>query len=185
MLRASSQQIKRVRQDRQNRRQRTLRPCRAPRQIHDQCLSQRPTYPTTQRSKRSMPQPLGAHTLRQSVDHPFTDQPRSLRRYIPRSQPRPSSSHNQTRTCRVTAQRRGNQIQLIRQSLRRHCTDASHLQQLANRRSREVDLLPSRTAVADRQHNCANIGKSVLSHAFQSTGFSFNFRNFDSIASPP
>jgi hypothetical protein len=185
MFRPPRQQIKRVWQHRQNRRQRSLRPRRAARQIHDQRLSKRPTHRTTQRSKRSMPQALGAHTLRQSIDHPFTDQLRSLRRYIPRSQPRPSSSHNQTRTGRVTPQSRCNQVHIIRQNLVRHHNHPSDIQQLTNCGPGKVDLLPSRTTVADRQYNCANIGENVLSHASQSTGFSFNFRNFASIASPP
>jgi hypothetical protein len=85
----------------------------------------------------------------------------------------------------MTPQRCGNQIQLIGQDFSRHHTDSCTLQQLADCRSREVDLLPPRAAVADRQHNGANIGKEILGHASQSTGFPHVFRNFAAIASKP
>jgi hypothetical protein len=85
----------------------------------------------------------------------------------------------------MTPQRCGNQIQLIGQNLGRHHTDSSGLQQPANRRSGEIDLLPPRAAVAHRQYNGPNIGRKALSHASQSTGFAYSFRNFAAIASAP
>ena len=185
MLRAPGQQIQRVRQHRQNRRQGALRPGRTARQVHDQRASKRPTHSTTQRCKRSMQQPLGAHALGQTIDHPFADQPRSLRRHIPRSQPRPTCSHNQSRTGRMTPQRCGNQIHLIGQNLGSNHTESSGLQHLADCWSGQVDLLPPRAAVADRQHNGANIGREDRSHVSQSTGFAHSFINFRSVTSTP
>jgi len=185
MRRAPSQQIKRMRQHRQNRSQGTLRPGRTTRQIHDQRASQRPAHRTAERSQRSMQQSFSSHALRQSVDHSFADQPRSLRSHISRSQPRPTCSHNQVRACRMTSQGSGNQIQLIRQNLSRRHMNSSGLQQLTDRRSREVDLLSPRAAVAHRQHNGANVGRKARSHALQSTCFPHGFRNFHAIAYKP
>jgi hypothetical protein len=65
----------------------------------------------------------------------------------------------------MTAQRRNDQIQLIGQYLCCNPTHSSGLQQLADSRPGEVDLLSPPTAVADRQHNSANIGRKTLSHA--------------------
>jgi hypothetical protein len=65
----------------------------------------------------------------------------------------------------MMAQRCGNQIQFIRKRLPRHNSHPGSLQRPANRRSGEVDLLPPRAAVANRQHNGANIGRKTLSHA--------------------
>jgi hypothetical protein len=183
MLRASGQQIKCMRQHRQNRRQGALRSRRATRQIDDQRASKRPAHRTAQRSQRSLPQSLSAHALRQSVDHPFADQSRSLRRHIPRSQPRPPRSHNQTYAGRMTPQRCGNQIQLIGQDLGRHHINSSSIQQLTDRGPGQVDLFPPRAPVAHRQHNGANIGRKARSHVSQSTGFAHVFRNFRSFAS--
>jgi hypothetical protein len=165
MLRAPGQQIQRMRQHRQNCRQRTLCPRRAARQVHNQRASQRPAHRPAQRSQRRMQQPIGTHPFRQSVDQPFTDQPCSLRRYIPRRQSRPPGCHNQTRTACMTPQRRSNQIQLIGQRLLRRNPHSCSLQQLADSRSREVYLLPPRAAVADRQHNSTKIGRKAQSHA--------------------
>jgi hypothetical protein len=185
MLRAPSQQIKRMRQHRQNRSQGTLRPGRAARQIHNQRPSKRSAHRTAERSKRSMQQAPGAHALRQSIDHSVADQSCSVRRHIPRSQTRSTRRHNQTRAGRMTPQRSGNQIQLIRQDLDRDLTDSSGLQQLVNRWSGEVNLLPPRAAVANRQHNGTRIGRKARSHDSQSTCFPLNFRNFHAISSAP
>ena len=129
--------------------------------------------------------PPCAHALGHSVDQPFAYQPRSFRRHIPRSQPRPTCSHNQTRTGRMTPQRCGNQIHLIGQNLGSNHTHSSGLEQLADRRPGEVNLLPPRAAVAHREHNSTNIGRKALSHASQSTGFAHSFINFRSITSTP
>jgi hypothetical protein len=165
MLCAPSQKIQRVRQHRQNCRQRTLRPCRAAWQVHNQRACQRPAHSTTQRSKRRVQQPIGAHPFSQSVDQSFADQPRSLRSHIPGSQPRTPRCHNQIRTRCMAPQRRGNQIQLVGQCLLRRDTHSGGFQQLADSRSGEIDLLPPRATVADRQYNCTNIGRKALSHA--------------------
>ena len=76
----------------------------------------------------------------------------------------------------MTAQRRGNQIQLIGQRLRRHNTHPGSLQRLADSRSGEVDLLPSRAAVADCQHNGANIGRKRLESRLPVYGFPPKFQ---------
>jgi hypothetical protein len=185
MLRTPCQQIKCMRQHRQNRREGTLRPGRTPRQVHDQRATKRPAHCTTERSKRSLQHPLGAHTLRQSVDHPFADESRGLRRHIPRSQPRPACRRNQDCTGRMTAQRRGYQIQLIGQNLGGGNTESSGLQYLADCRPRQVELLPPGAAVADRQHYGANVGRKARSHVSQSTGFASSFINFTFITSTP
>jgi hypothetical protein len=164
MPRPSSQQIKGMRQQRQNRRQRTLCPRRAARQVHNQRPSQRPAHRTAQSGKRRMQQPIGAHAFRQSINQPFTDQPRCLRRHIPRSQPCSPCCHNEICAPGMKPQRRRNQVHLIRQRLGRHRANSGTLQQLANRRSREVNLLSSPAAVADRQHYRANIGRKTRSH---------------------
>jgi hypothetical protein len=165
MLGASSQQIQRVRQQRQNRRQGTPRPCRAARQVHDQRGSQCPAHCATQRSKRRMSQSLSAHPLRQSIDYSFTNQLRGLRRHIPCSHPGSTRGHNQICILRMAPQRRSNHIQFVGQYLCRHNAYPGILQQLADSRPGEVDLLPPRAAVADRQHNGANIGRKTLGHA--------------------
>jgi hypothetical protein len=185
MPRPSGQQIKGVRQQRQNRRQRTLRPRRTARQVHNQSASQRPAHRTAQRSKRRMQQPIGAHAFRQSVDQPFADQPRSLRRHVPRSQSCSARCHNQICALGMMPQPRCNQIHLIRQGLRRHHIHSGSRQQLANRRSREVDLLSPPAAVADRQHNGAHIGRKTRSHAPSLRVCSIGFRNFAFVASSP
>jgi len=185
MPRAPSQKIQRMRQHRQNRGQRTRRPGRAARQIHDQRRSKCSAHRAAQRSQGSMPKSLSAHKLRQAINYPFADQPRGLRRHIPRSQSRPTRRHNQARTCRMTAQRCGDQIQFIGQNLRRHYMDSGSLQQLTDSWSRKVDLLPLRAAVAHRQHNGTNIGRKGWGHASQSTCFPRRFRNFHVIASAP
>jgi hypothetical protein len=154
-----------MRKHRQNRRQRALRSRRAARQVHDQGLSQRPTHRAAQRSKRRMPQSIRAHLFRQSVDQPFADQPGGLRSDVPRSQPGTPRSHNKVRALCVPSQRHGYQIQLIGQCLCRHQARTSGLQELADSRSGQIDLLSSRAAVADRQHNGANIGRKPLGHA--------------------
>ena len=164
MLCAPSQKIQRVRQQWQNCRQRTLCPRRAAWQVHNQRACQRPAHSATQRSKRRVQQPIGAHPFSQSVDQSFADQLRSLRSHIPVSQPRPPRCHNQIRTRCMASQRCGNQIQLIGQRLLRLDTHSGGLQQLAYSRSGEVDLLPPRATVADRQYNCTNIGRKALSH---------------------
>lgn len=165
MFRTPRQQIKRMRQQRQDRPQRTLRPRRAARQVHDQCTSQRPADRPAQRRQRRTQQPLRAHPLRQPIHQPVTDQPRGLRSHVPRRQPRPSRRHDQSGPLRMTPQRRRNQIKLIRQRLCHRDPHASSLQQQADSRSRQVDLLPPEAAVTDRQHNGTNIGRKCRDHA--------------------
>jgi hypothetical protein len=154
-----------MRKQRQNRRQRALRSRRATRQVYDQRLSQRSAHRTAQRSKRRMPQSISAHPFPQSVDQPFTDQPGGLRSHVPRSQPCTPRSHNQVRTLCMSSQRYCYQIQLVGQCLCRHQARTSGLQQLTDGRSGQIDLLSPRAAVADRQHNGANIGRKPLGHA--------------------
>jgi hypothetical protein len=164
-----------MRKQRQNRPQRALRSRRAARQVYDQRLSQRPANRTAQRSKRRMPQSISAHLFRQSVDQPFTDQPRGLRSHVPRSQPGTPRSHNQVRALCVPSQRYSDQIQLIRKRLCRHQARTSGLQQLADSRPGQIDLLSPRTAVTDRQHNGANIGRKPLGHALSLRVLPFGF----------
>jgi hypothetical protein len=172
-------------QQRQNRRQRTLRPRRAPWQVHNQSGSPRPAHRAAQRGKRRMQEPIGAHPFRQSVDHPFTDHPGSLWCHVAGGQPGPSSSHDQICALCITSQRRGNQIQFIGQYLRCNQTRFGSLQQLTDNRPGEVSLLPAPAAVADSQHNRPNIEKRTLSHVLSLRGLPPGFRNFGSTASSP
>jgi hypothetical protein len=155
-----------MRQHRQNRLQRALRPTRTSRQIHNQRLTQRPAHRSAQRSMRRMQQPVGAHPFRQPVDQPLANQLRRLRRHIPRGQPRPPRRHDQIYNFCVMPQRRGNQINLIRQCLARQHTSSSGLQNLTDSRPREVSLLSARAAVADRQHNRPDIRCETFTHPY-------------------
>jgi hypothetical protein len=136
MSRPPRQQVQRMRQHQQNRRERTSRARRTPRQIHNQRISQRPANRTAQRCQRRLQQPIGSHTLRQSIDQPLTDHPRSLRRHIPLRQPGPSRRHNQVYNFRVTSQRLSDLVDLIRQHLAQHLPHPGIFQQLAHSRPR-------------------------------------------------
>jgi hypothetical protein len=160
-----------MRQQRQNHRQRTLRPRRAARQIHNQGAAPCPAHRTAQRRKGRVQQPIGTHPFRQPVDHPFTNHPGSLRCHVSSGQSGASCGHNQICALRVTLERRGNQIKLIRQCLRCHHAHSGVFQRPADSRPGEVGLLPSPAAVADRQHNGPNIGKRTLSHALSLRGY--------------
>jgi hypothetical protein len=165
-----------MRQQRQNHRQRTLRPRWAARQIHDQRAAPCSAHRTAQCRKRRVQQPIGTHPFRQPVDHPFTNHPGSLRCHVSSGQSGASRGHNQICALGVTLQRPGNQIKLIGQGLRCHHTHSGVLQRPANSRPGEVGLLPTPAAVADRQHNGPNIGKKALSHAPSLTGFTPRFQ---------
>jgi hypothetical protein len=152
-----------MRQQRHNRLQRTHRSRRTARQIHNQRCTARTANRTAQRSQRSMFQPRSTHPFRHPINQPVTDQPRSLRSYVPRSQPSPSGGHNQPYNFCVTSQRLGDQIQLIGQRLRGNAHSGG-LQQLPHHWPRNVDLLSPGAAIADRQHNSGNIPKEILTH---------------------
>jgi hypothetical protein len=164
VVRPPSQQIECVRQQRQNRRKRTLRPGRATRQIDNQRATQSPAHRSAQSGKRSMQQAVGAHLLRQSLDHPLADLPCGLGSYIPRAQPRSARGHDKTCALCMASQRLGNLIQLIWQRLHRDHTDPGRLQRLADRRSGDVRLVSTPATVADRQDNRTNIGGKDLIH---------------------
>jgi hypothetical protein len=157
MRRASSQQIQRMRQQRKNRPQRTLRPRRTPRQIHNQRPPHRPAHRPAQRRKRRLQQPFRAHPLSQPINQPFTNDPRRFRRNIPCRKSRSARSHNQRHFHRIPPQRSNNQIQLIWQNLHHHRTHAGTLQHPHHRWPRKVYLPPFKAAVADRQHHGTRI----------------------------
>jgi hypothetical protein len=164
MRRSPGQQVQRMWQQRQNRLQRTLRPRRTSRQIHDQRSSNRPAHRPAQRSQRSMPQPIRPHALRQPIHQPLAHQSRSLRRHIPGRQPGPSGRHNQPCLLRMATQCRYDQIELIRHRLHVNRSYVSVFQQCANRRPGQIHLLAPKTAIAYSQHHRSRIRRKFRNH---------------------
>ena len=133
MLGAPGEQIERVREHRQNSRQRGSRPRRAARQIDDQGRPQSATDGAAQRGKRCMQQPFSAHPLSQAIDKTIADLPRCFGSDVALGDTRPSGRDDEIRCLGVPPQGRRDQIDLIRQNRAGPKLSTRGLQQLADR----------------------------------------------------
>ena len=114
---ATGQQIERVGQQRKNRRERSSRTGRTPREVDDQGAPYRTADCAAQRSKRGVQKTFGAHALGQAIDEPVADKPRGLRGNVSRGQSCASGGHDKICAGCVTSQSRSDEIQLIGERL--------------------------------------------------------------------
>jgi len=141
-------------QQRQNHRQALSSSPLAPRQIHNQRLPLQPHQTAPQPRMRKRSRTPSPHRLRQSRNFAVNHPPRSLRRHIPRTQPRTASRYDQ-RILLVAKlmQQRSNRLQTIRHQPPPNGLARPLLRQHPrHHRPSQIHLRSSRTPVRNRHY---------------------------------
>lgn len=164
MLRFSSQQIQRMRQQRKHRAKRTLRSRRASRQIHNQRLTGYSAYSAAKCCKWSMLQTLGTHPLGQPIYDSLAHQPGGIRGHVPGGQSCTSSGDDQLGVSRIMPQSRNDCVYVVRQNSQQHAFKSGSFQYSGDGRTGDIRLLPPGAAVADGNDNRTSFGRKSLIH---------------------
>lgn len=164
MLRFSSQQIQRMRQQRKHRAKRTLRSRRASRQIHNQSLSGYSADSAAKRCKWSMLQPFSTHALGQPIHDPLAHQPGGVRGYVPGGQSCTSSGDDQLGISRIMPQRRNDCVYIVRQNSQQHAFKSGSFQYSGDGWTGDIRLLSPGAAIAYSNDNRTGIGRKSLIH---------------------
>jgi hypothetical protein len=154
----SRQKVEGVGQQRQNGLERALRAGWAAGEIDDQRFSQASADGSAQRRKGRLPESFRTHSLGQSIDEAFADEPGGLRRDVAWGEAGASGGDDQLGGRSGSAQGGGNDLHLVGNYLGRHGGDPGPSQQIGHGCAGKVLPLAVEAAIADGYDDCPDIG---------------------------
>jgi len=161
---AAGQQIERVRQQWKDRRKRGPRTGRTARQVDNQRVANGAADRAAERGKRCVQKTFSAHSFGQAIDEPVADKPGGLWGHVSDGKPSATRRHNKIGFGSVSPQGRGDQVQLIRERLRRRNAQPGSLQELTDDGAGLVHPLATEAAIADRQNDGTSLNGRTWSH---------------------